>query len=63
MGSRIRKLEENLQIAEEEADHNKETIRKLLDDIDRSKKYVASTDILKEVRTRYFKKLFVLMHC
>lgn len=50
MKGRLLKLEDNLNGAEDEVRRNRDTVRKLLEDVDRTKQYLASTDIMKEER-------------
>lgn len=47
---RLRKLEDNLASTDDELQRNRETIRKLLEDLDRTKKYMGNTDIIKQER-------------
>ncbi len=47
---RNQQLQSSLELAEDEAKKNQDTVKKLLDDIDRTRKYLSGTDILKDVR-------------
>lgn len=50
MKSRIMKLEDNLAAAEHDIKNSRDSHKRIFEDLDRTKKYVASADILKEVR-------------
>jgi predicted nucleic acid-binding Zn-ribbon protein len=47
---RVQKLETNIRASEDETKHNQETVQRLLEDLDRTRKVMANADQLKDVR-------------
>uniref|UniRef100_A0A914X7A4 Uncharacterized protein n=1 Tax=Plectus sambesii TaxID=2011161 RepID=A0A914X7A4_9BILA len=50
MKLRNQQLQSSLDLAEDEAKKNQDTVKKLLDDIERTRKYISGTDIIKDER-------------